>query len=524
MNKIRTWLNSEKIMTAVLILMFVIQPVIELDYLAYSFLDQFGLPRPSTIIRYLLIPLFVLWTFYLRDRNRKKTFVFAGIYGVCLLAYFVLHVRQGAQIYKSLYLTPNFFFQLSKEVIYFLTLLIPYGVIYCVYQNRITERVVKWITVSLSCLTSIPVVVGDLFVFGMSTYSGYTQAPFLSWFFEIYADPGRIHPRQLASKFFFEEGNTTGILLFMILPLLYLFFHRSTSKNERVALGSLIAVHSLSMIIISTRVAALGSAAVPVLFLILYLFCSLVLKQFRVEKSTVTLCLSMVVMCGCILPFSPAIVNQNINVENTAILLQDDYLRQEVGASLENTTELKNDDYYRYMFESYGIEANLMASVPGQYYMEWYHYTADPKFWVDVMSLPLEQRVNGRQIEKIFTDYKWNELSQAQKVLGMGYSTFNNGSILLERDFAQQVYTMGYAGAVLTVLPWILITLFGGVAVLVGWKKYLRLDVMVYALALCAGLASSYISGHTIDELLSSLFMALLVGVLLNAIRKPEKK
>ena len=82
---------------------------------------------------------------------------------------------------------------------------------------------------------------------------------------------------------------------------------------------------------------------------------------------------------------------------------------------------------------------------------------------------------------------------------------------------------MGYAGAALTVLPWLLVTCFGAVLVLLRWKRMLRLDVLVYAMALGCGLVSSYISGHTIDQFLTSSFMALLVGVLLNLVLQPKQ-
>ena len=112
MTKIKSVFHSHKAMKGFVLLLFIIQPLIDLDYLIYPFLDQFGIPRPSTIIRFLIIPLAVLWTFFLADENKKKTLLFGGLYGLALAVYFLLHIRQGAQIYKSLYLTPNFFFQL----------------------------------------------------------------------------------------------------------------------------------------------------------------------------------------------------------------------------------------------------------------------------------------------------------------------------------------------------------------------------------------------------------------------------
>ena len=150
MTKIKSVFHSHKAMKGFVLLLFIIQPLIDLDYLIYPFLDQFGIPRPSTIIRFLIIPLAVLWTFFLADENKKKTLLFGGLYGLALAVYFLLHIRQGAQIYKSLYLTPNFFFQLSKEITYFLTLVIPYGMIYSVVHLRLTEKIVKGVTVALS--------------------------------------------------------------------------------------------------------------------------------------------------------------------------------------------------------------------------------------------------------------------------------------------------------------------------------------------------------------------------------------
>ena len=169
MPRIKKFFQSQKAMKNFVLLLFVLQPVFDLDYLIYPFLDQFGIPRPSTIIRFLIIPFAVLWCFFLADKNKKKTLLFGGLYGIALAIYFLLHIRQGSIIYKNLYLTPNFFFQLSKEITYFLTLIIPYGMIYCVYHLRLTEKMIKGVTVALSSLTALPIFIGDLFVFGEST-------------------------------------------------------------------------------------------------------------------------------------------------------------------------------------------------------------------------------------------------------------------------------------------------------------------------------------------------------------------
>ena len=88
---IRKFINNDKYLSIAVILLIALQPIIDMDYLVYDFLDQFGLPRLSTIIRFIIIPCLVLWTFYLKDKNKNKTFIFALIYGICLVVYFVLH-------------------------------------------------------------------------------------------------------------------------------------------------------------------------------------------------------------------------------------------------------------------------------------------------------------------------------------------------------------------------------------------------------------------------------------------------
>ena len=59
-------LCNRRLLNGMILALIVIQPLIDLDSHLYGFLDQFGLPRPSTIIRFLVIPALVLWTFFLK--------------------------------------------------------------------------------------------------------------------------------------------------------------------------------------------------------------------------------------------------------------------------------------------------------------------------------------------------------------------------------------------------------------------------------------------------------------------------
>lgn len=509
---------NEKILKILVILLIALQPLIDMDYLLFAFLDKYGLPRLSTIIRFIIIPLLIIWTFYLVDKNKKKTVVFGLLYGLCIGGYYVVHSLQAIRLYPILDLTTNFQFNYFQELTYILTLVLPYGIIYCVYNLKFTEDIIKKITYAMASIISIPILIGDLFVFGKSTYFGYTVANFFSWFQGIYE---LHHPRELTSKFFFNEGNTIGILMFMLLPLLIYFFIKENSKNKKILSGCLIGVHCLAMQILGTRVGTYGAVIIPAVFTVFYLFDTLIMKNNKLQKSILGFLLVITAIFGFMLDYTPAVENQRVDAVNDLALLEN-------GVAEEGRNALKDaplipgtkefNDFYIFMFEQYGIKGKYASSIPTMYYIDWYNYKFDPKFWVDVIFLPVFDRVSGRQIQTLFMNYKWALVSPGEKMLGMGYSTFMNGSIVLEQDFLQQIYTLGYVGMTLTCLPWIGLVLYGVYKILRKFKEFLNLEIITYGFSLVTGLGCAYISGHTLDQFVTTMFMALLSGVLLNKV------
>ena len=68
--------------------------------------------------------------------------------------------------------------------------------------------------------------------------------------------------------------------------------------------------------------------------------------------------------------------------------------------------------------------------------------------------------------------------------------------------------------------PWLIIVAYLGIRLLLGYKdkKWTYINV-VLMMIICIGLLSSYVSGHTLDELTSSLFIALCAGLLFKNLR-----
>lgn len=507
-------LKRENIFTLVFIIV-ALHPIIELDYLIG---DKLPIPRLTTIIDFLVLPLLVMLAFWFNEKNKKKVGVLFGTYVILFGTYFLIHCKNANVIQNSIHLTDNFYFNIKDEIIYTLTLLIPLVYIYVFNLSDIKENILKKVSITLSCITALPIFISNLFVFGKSTYVGYTIDNFISWFSLPFTRFWH-HPRRYATKFFFEEGNTIGILMLMVLPFLYYFFYKEKDKIKKTLIGLLIPIHSLAMIILSTRLATYCSALVPVAMLCIYILLIL-LKKEKLQVVYVVFLLLVTLMSALIIPYGPAYQNQLIDADDYVFIKGDEKQRTEGKDLLKDADKLEKwsdswRDFYVYMFEDYQF---LMNVTPPVYYTTWYSYEHDPQFWVDlIFDYDLEERVNGRQIETIFTKYKWGELSMPQKFTGFGYGTFMRGGILIERDFVQQYYSYGPVGVVLIMGLWIVLLAYCGIKLLFGYKqgKWTYLNIITL-MSLCLGYISSYVSGHTFDELTTSLFISLCLGFLVN--------
>ena len=223
----------------------------------------------------------------------------------------------------------------------------------------------------------------------------------------------------------------------------------------------------------------------------------------------------MVIVSSIILPYSPAYQNQLFDAADYSTLkLEDDYRAGKRRAILNGAEGFEPFsaawvDYYVYVFDEYKFLANV---TPSDYYEYYYDYHVDPKFWVDlVFDYELEERINTRQVETIFYQYKWNNyMTTYQKLFGFTFGIFMRGGINIERDFIQQFYSYGYLGFPLIMGPWLV--LFGYVIYLFI-RKLLEKKVTLYQLCILVsiglGVVSGIISGHVFDELSTSMIISL---------------
>ena len=502
----------------VLFISFCLLPVLELDYLAYEVLDQFGIPLPSTIFHYLWFPLLIVFTYLILEKKKKKIFLFAAASGVICLAYFVMHHMVVKDMFDLLYLTNLYAYSLAHEFSYYLTIMIPLFFIYVIVKTKPSYQWLDSLTIVLCCLISVPIFLSNIFEFGRSTYVGMVQDNIFSWFtggYDLY------HPRELCAKFYFPEGNTIGILMFALYPLLLKVFLVS---KKRWFILPLVVIHGLAMMMLGTRVATYGAilsvGAVVAVAGAVFLF-----KKERFSKSAISVLLALLCLFTFIFPYSPAKINQDLAAESqfsVGLIDKEEAEKINEGASELIPGTIEYNYYYIHIFLDQQLYRFL--TFPDIYYTWMYPYEIDAKFYVDLVTVvPFELRADGRDFEKYFFNYKWQNLSDFQKLFGFSYSMFMNGGITLEQDFIVQKYMYGYLGFALMSLPWLALL---AAIVLMGIKKIksaFNLNVLISGVSLCAMYLSAYTSGHVMDEYLSSLFVALLIGMLLNSLFAKEE-
>lgn len=98
------------------------------------------------------------------------------------------------------------------------------------------------------------------------------------------------------------------------------------------------------------------------------------------------------------------------------------------------------------------------------------------------------------------------------------------GGILIERDFVQQYYSYGLIGEILIFGIWVVLALYAGIKLLLGFRsgKWNYLNIILI-MTVGIGFVCSYISGHTLDQLDTSMFISLCLALLIKNLNTKEE-
>ena len=514
MKTLRSLLTKQNYL-ALMVAIILIQPLLDIDHLVYPYLNQFNLPLPSTLVYLLGYPVVVLLAFLINENKKKRTLIFGLIYLSIVGIYFLAHHYVTKDLFEFLYLPTTYIYSMSDELKYILSLIFPLGLVYAFYKAEFNQKVFDRIILISSMSISLPLFVFNMLAIGPSTYyAGNTLANFPTWFFGVY---DTYNPKMLATKFYFSEGNTTGIILFSLYPLLINLLIKAKHKWP---IFLMVAIQGIAMYVLATRVATYGVSLMLGLVLIMWLFL-VVLRKSKFQLMNVVMLGSLLLFFYFTLPLTPAVKNLEIDNRNDLTVSQNDNKLTEWKGTINDEGLVPGSAefnyYYQHIFEDY----YWLLTISNEYYKYYYPYVMDAKFYVDlIFEVDFYDRLSGRQFEQIFFDYKWNKLDSTQKLFGFGYTRFMNGSILLEKDFEMQKYTLGYLGMVILTFPWLILVALLGLKALYRFKYILDLDVLIPAVSIASILGGAYLSGHVLDQYFSSTFLAFYVGYLFFKLKR----
>ena len=85
----------------------------------------------------------------------------------------------------------------------------------------------------------------------------------------------------------------------------------------------------------------------------------------------------------------------------------------------------------------------------------------------------------------------------------------------VESDFYSHYYTLGIAGLILFVLPYIFILIYASYKVVINIKSKEITDMIPLIISLAAFIGIGFLSGHIFDEYITSLYIAFISGTIL---------
>ena len=488
--------NSLKKIDILLIVFLVIQPIFDLKIFYNSI---------STLIRVVII--FGFFSYYfLTSKNKKKYLLI--IYPLVIGIYFIFH-HINALGFKSL-VPGNFNYSIIKEGLYFIKMLCPFLLIYCLYKANFSKEVILNIIKILVLIISSIIVISNLFVFSYGSYSDQTiKANFLSWF-----AANEYSYQDLASKGLFEYANQIGAILLMFLPFsLYSFL-----KNRKNIDLFVLIINIFSMFLLGTKVSVLGVFMVFFYTVITYMFYAKIISKQKLVFTPFISSAVVILIYILILFNNPIFIRINedkvIATSSTSVLTVEPSTNDvKVSNVVENTTVSNQSNA-----SNFNNLENLYTDlqIKKEFITQNYPYEYDSEFWMKIFDEPLSNRVNYRFIEQSMIE-RIVEINNNKydKYLGITNTRLQN-VFNIERDFVVQYYALGIIGLILVFLPYLLLLLcyfYKGISTKL---HCLNVENLLAFISILITFGVSYLSGNLLNSLSFTLYFALLFIPLLH--------
>lgn len=475
------------------IIFLMMQPFLDCYILYSEGVTNFFHFSPTTIIRVLFVlSLFAIF-FFVKSSKKEKKYLIG--YAFLVAIYFIFHHLNAMKFNESF--LPSATYSILEEIFYIVRMVLPILIAFITYKIKWKLRDVEKVILFTVGTIAIIIVGSNLLGISLTSYGGnkIIKGSLLTWFLPNH---NGIQAEYLTSKGWFYMANQISGLLIMLLPFTTYFTLRKYSfKKLLILIGQII-----SMILLGTRVAAIGWLPVMLVMIIIYHYMAIVKKEFTCEYKVVGKVFIGILICGILLSVSP-VINRTY---------QDDYFEQEIAMKKKYEKDNEKDTKPTSLYGKIS-----MLSLNPQFYIHLYSYKDYRAFWEKTIELPFYERTGNRNMEVLITkDIYENNNNSMDKWLGMSFSRMRSAEIYIEKDFMVHFYTIGIFGILLFLVPYILIMVIKGIEALVKYKEKFTFIRITLLACIMLTLVVSYLSGHIMDELIVTIFLAFICGLLLK--------
>lgn len=489
-----------KIKCYLLIAFILIQPVLDIYYLyTDKVVNMFGF-SPATIARVAITGILLILTLItLKD---KKTWIFICIYLSMIFVYSGAHILNASD-FNSL-VPGNFGYSVKNELSYLARMSIPISIIFITYKSNMKKEYFEITTKWTLFLISGTIFITNILKISLGSYNNkIIKDNVIGWFTGAY---DKYNYSALASKGIFNFANQIAALLVFLLPImLVIYVNKSTLTNLVIIIVTIFA-----MVMLGTKVALYGVIIDLSVFVMFLIIVSLIRRKNIINKKILIMVGISICVLGLLITKAPS-----INREKTSYNIRINNAKVEKKLEFDESVMDSKDSMIKY------IEANYRELMVNKHFItKSYPYKYDPEFWVEVINLPVFERLDWRNLEqKMLQRVMDINDNQKDKYLGLTFSRTQN-IYNLEKDFVSQYYSLGILGVIIFLGPYIGVTLGSIIFILIKMKKRISIENTMICFATLFALGVSYYSGNVLDSLTVTIIMGFVLGNLINIVFK----
>lgn len=444
--------------------------------------------------------------FVIKYRRKPRYFLPVVVYGVLLCGYCLLHIWNISKFDESILNGADI--STFKELYYILRVyLLPLAAFYMFLCVRINTVLFEKVINILSGLISGIIVVTNLLKVSFICYASSLETnQFITRnIFEWFINPDLKNPAYMTSKGWFYMGNQIGVILFMLYPFVVMQALKYRKKRNYL----LVAIQGIAMIMVGTRVSALGGGLILAAGLVIAVVFGGIMKQFTfgwkdfLKILGVTVCL---VVLGINSPFvdvqsAKGDAYEESDEEKARRKELEKYKADvEKGGYDEKIVEMYVADIEEHPY-SYGIDEE---------FVKMFDVRENFEFWFNVVIKGGRKQVNYRDFkEQIYEAVLEKNNNPGDRWLGIGYTS---GFPYVERDFSGQIIWFGYAGMILLLGPYYICVLYIIIRILRQFKLHFTYENAFFAVSLIGISGLAFMAGHLFNGIFSVVIFAWLVS------------